>query len=158
MQQETLPILAGERVDDLFVLAGAEGGNDERLGFAAGEQHRAMGSRQEPDLAIDRPHRLRVAAVDPRSIAQDGAAHDLLLDVLEQLEGEGTVILAVEQACRIRLGGVDPVAALLLAALAIGRIDVRPDRLAQPGFDRGLVGGRSGEIPRLLGTGLGRAR
>ena len=50
VQHEVLAVLAFERVDDLLVLAGAERGDDERLGLAAGEQRRAMGARQDADL------------------------------------------------------------------------------------------------------------
>ena len=50
VQHEMLAVLAFERVDDLLVLAGAERGDDERLGLAAGEQRRAVRARQHADL------------------------------------------------------------------------------------------------------------
>ena len=42
MQHEALAILAFERVDDWFIGPGAQSGNAECLGFAAGEQGRAV--------------------------------------------------------------------------------------------------------------------
>ena len=43
----------------LLVLAGAERGDDQRLGLAAGEQRRAVGARQDADFGDDRADRLR---------------------------------------------------------------------------------------------------
>jgi hypothetical protein len=54
VQHEGFAILALERVDDLLVLAGAERGDDQRLGLAAGEQRGAVGARQDADLGDDR--------------------------------------------------------------------------------------------------------
>ena len=42
-----LAIVAIERIDDLLVLAGAQGGGDQCLCLAAGEQGRAVGARQD---------------------------------------------------------------------------------------------------------------
>ena len=80
-----LAILALERVDDLLVLAGAERGDAQRLGLAAREQGRAMRARQQSDLAIDRPHRLGVAAVDAPAGLQDVGANDVAFEILELL-------------------------------------------------------------------------
>ena len=85
MQHEVLAELAGERVDDLFVLAGAERGDDQRLCFAAREQRAAVRARQQPHLHGDRPDGARVAAVDALSLGEDPPAHDIFLDVLEHL-------------------------------------------------------------------------
>ena len=60
----------------------------ERLRLAAGEQRRAVGARQHADLADDRAHGLGVAAVDALLVVEDGAAHDVLLEVLEELADE----------------------------------------------------------------------
>src|SRR5262249_30375473 len=55
VQQEGLLVGALQRVDELLVLAGAERGDHQRLGLAAREQRRAVGARQDADLADDRP-------------------------------------------------------------------------------------------------------
>ncbi len=140
MQHKVFPILALERVDDLLVLAGAERGHRERLGFASGEQRRAMRARQNADLDRDRPHHAGVAAVDPALAAQHGPAHDLLFQILEQLRRHAALLLVGEQFGDLRLGRIEPVAAILLALLAIGGFDQRADRLAQPGLDRFELG------------------
>ena len=56
--------------------AGAERGDHERLGLAAGEQRRAVGARQHADADGDRAHGARIAAVDARLAVEDLAAHD----------------------------------------------------------------------------------
>ena len=83
MQQEALLVGAFQRVDELLVLAGAERGDHEGLGLAAGEQRRAVGARQDADLGDDRADRLQVAAVDARAGVEDVPAHDLGLRLLE---------------------------------------------------------------------------
>ena len=54
VQQERLLVHAGQRVDILLVLAGAERGNDDRLRLATGEQRRAVRARQDADFRHDR--------------------------------------------------------------------------------------------------------
>ena len=83
VQQEGFLVGAGQRVDILLVFAGAERGDDNRLGLAAGEQRRTMRARQDADFRLDAAHGLQVAAVDARAGVQDVPAHDLGLQVLE---------------------------------------------------------------------------
>ena len=85
VQHEVLAVLAGERVDDLLVLPGAERGDHQRLGLAAGEQRAAVRPGQQPHLHLDRPDRPRVAAVDTGALGQDAPPDDVLLEVLEDL-------------------------------------------------------------------------
>ena len=101
MQHEVLAVLALQRVDDLLVLAGAERGDAERLGLAAGEQRRAMRARQDADLGDDRADGLGVAAVDAQAGVQDGVADDVGFQVLER----GLGLLGVEALGGQRLGG-----------------------------------------------------
>jgi hypothetical protein len=77
--------LVGPRqaVDILLVLAGAEGGNDDGLGLAAGEQRRAVGARQKAHFRDDRAHGREITAVDAALGLEDGAADDLGLQRLE---------------------------------------------------------------------------
>ena len=83
MQHERLATLAFERIDDLRIAGGAERGGDQRLGLAAREQRRTVGTRQHADLDRDRAHGLEVAAVDARLAVEDALAHDAALE-LEQ--------------------------------------------------------------------------
>src|ERR1700694_1535356 len=53
VQQERLFVGSRKRVDVLLVLAGAERGHDHGLGFAAGEQRRAVGAGQYTALGAD---------------------------------------------------------------------------------------------------------
>ena len=50
VQQEALLVGALQRVDELLVVAGAQGGDHQGLGLAAGEQGRAVGPRQDRHL------------------------------------------------------------------------------------------------------------
>ena len=77
MQHEAIAILALQRVDDLLVAAGAQRGNDQRLGFATGKQRRAMGARQHAGANGDRAHGAGIAAIDARLAVENLAAHDL---------------------------------------------------------------------------------
>jgi hypothetical protein len=54
VQQEGFLVGAGQRVDVLLVLAGAERGDHDRLRLAAGEQRRTVGARQDADFRFDR--------------------------------------------------------------------------------------------------------
>ena len=51
IEHELLAVFVDQAVDALLVAAGAEGGGDEGLGFAAGEEGRAMGARQNAHFA-----------------------------------------------------------------------------------------------------------
>ena len=83
VKEERLLVHAGQRVDILLVLAGAERGDHQRLRLAAGEQRRAVGARQDADFRDDLADRLQVAAVDARAGVEDVPAHDLGLQILE---------------------------------------------------------------------------
>ena len=85
VQHEGALVVALERVDVLLVLAGAERGDDQRLGLAAGEQGRAVGAGQHADLGHDRADGLGVAAVDAEAGVEDAVAHHVLLEMLEGL-------------------------------------------------------------------------
>ena len=88
MEQEGLLVGPLQRVDELLVVAGAERGDRQRLGLAAGEQRRAVGARQDADLGDDRADGLQVAAVDADAAVEDVAADDVLLELLEHLADE----------------------------------------------------------------------
>ena len=81
MQKELFLVHAGQAVDVLFVFAGAERGNDNRLRFTAGEQRRTMGARQDADFGNDRTHLVEVTTVDAALGVEDVPANDLRLQV-----------------------------------------------------------------------------
>ena len=114
-----------------------------------------MRARQDADFGRDRPDRTGVAPVDAAAAAQDRAAHDVLFELLEDFERQRALLVVDEELAGQRLGGVEPVAAILLALLAIGRIDQRPDRLAHPALDRVVLGGDRRQVPGLARAGLG---
>src|SRR6185503_9815507 len=92
---ERLFALALDGVDDLRVTAGAERGDHDRLGLAAGEQRRAVGTRQHADLDGDVAHGLGVAAVDAGLALDDAATDDLLLEIAERALHQCLGVLAL---------------------------------------------------------------
>ncbi len=83
MQQEAFLVHAGEAVDILLVFAGAEGRNNDRLGFTAGEERRTVRARQNADFGNDRANGRQVAAVDAALGVENVPANNLGLKVLE---------------------------------------------------------------------------
>ena len=129
VEQEALLVGALERVDVLFVFAGAQRRHHQRLRLAAGEQSRAIGARRHADLGDDRPHRRQVAAVDAALVVEDVPAHHLRLGVVERLGdrlGGELRRAALRQQRRLDLGldRVDGGVALLLLGDRIGRAQV----------------------------------
>ena len=70
MQHEAVFELTGQRVDALGIALGAQGGDDQGLGFAAGEQGRTVGAGQHAVADFDGAHGAGVAAVDAGSPAR----------------------------------------------------------------------------------------
>ena len=110
----------------------------ERLRLAAGEERRAVRARQHADFDRDRADGLGVAAVDARLAFEDGAAHDVLLELLEQLAGERLARRPSAKSVPIfALAASSLFVARLLLRLGIGGARDRPDdRGAQLVFDR----------------------
>ena len=84
VEHEALAPVALDVVEDLLVEDGAEGGDGQGLGLAAGEEGRAVGAGQDADLAGDGADVLEAAAVDAHALVEDGAAEDLVLEVLHE--------------------------------------------------------------------------
>ena len=153
VQHEMLAVFAFERVDDLLVLAGAERRDHQRLGFAAGEQRRAMRARQHADFGRDRPHGLGVAAVDARLAVQHGAAHDLVLDLLEDLGPSRRCASSANARQAFPWRRRAWLLARLLVALRIGRRQIRGRPRSRTALRRSASGGAR-QIPRFLGGTL----
>ena len=154
MEQEALLIGAVQRIDILLVLARAERGDDQRLGFAAGEQSRAMGAGQHADLGQDRPDGGQVAPVDAALVVEDVPAHDFRLGVVERLGDLGCGKLRLgalgrERGKHLRLGRVDGGVALLLLGDRIGGAKIGLAHVQDRLFDRREI--FRPEFARLLG-------
>ncbi len=93
VQQERLFVGALQRVDELLVFRGAERGDHQRLGLAAGEQRRTVGARQDADFGEDRTNGLDVAAVDALAGVENIPAHDLGFELLEHAGNLELVVL-----------------------------------------------------------------
>jgi hypothetical protein len=156
MQHEMLAELALQRVDDLLVLAGAEGGDTERLGLAAGEQSGAVGARQDADLGDDGADGLGVPPVDAQAGIEDGVADDVGLQVLEQAFGGGGIDAVLGQrGGGGLLGGADLVVAGGLGALLIGVGERGAGQRIDAGGQGFLLLGGFGQRPGLLGGVFG---
>ena len=157
MEQEVLPVIPVEAVDDLLVLAGAEGGHHQRLGLAAGEQRAAVGPRQNADLAFDGPDGFGVPAVDPLPGVQDVLADDVLFQALERTGDKAAVgFVFAESGDHLLLHRRDPVLALALDGFLVGLAKIALGQFADPGRHRLGAFGRAGQFPGLLGAGFGQ--
>ncbi len=119
VQEERLFVRSRQRVDELLIFAGAEGGHHERLRFAAGEQRRAVGTGQHADFRHDRAHRLDVASVDALAGVEDVPANDLRFQLLEHAGNAELVVFRLltfreEMRHHLFLGDADCIVAVLL--------------------------------------------
>ena len=154
VQQEGFLVAALQGVDPLLVLAGAERGHHQRLGFAAGEQRRSMGARQQADFGHDVTHGLEIAAVDALAGVENVPAHDLGFEILEHAGNPQLVVLrlgAFREEMRHDLGldVGDRVLAFLLGGDRIGRAQVFLGEAEDLLLEIGVV--HHHEIARLLG-------
>jgi hypothetical protein len=105
-----------QQVQALHVFLGAEGERGQGLGFAAGEERRAVHARQQADFAGDLANLVEGAAVRTAIMMQDVVAEELLAQALEGAVGElvafssssgrgrGFPSLVRRQACSFLLG------------------------------------------------------
>ena len=145
-----------QRVDELLVVAGAEGGDDQRLGLAAGEERRAMGARQDAHLGDDRPDGGQVASVDAAAVVEDVPADHVGLELLDdRVEGRVGLLVLGEAGEDLRLGGGDRVLAGELVAdaeggahrLAAERLGALVERAVRRRVElEGLAGGVLGHV------------
>ena len=152
MEHEAVFVLAHQRVDALRVALGAQRGHDQRLGFAAGEQGRAVGARQRAGTDLDRPHGAGVAAVDARLAGQDLAAHDLGLDVEHQAVELGRVELVafgLQVGLHGAAGFAQGLGSGLLAADLVGSAQLFLGQVVDLG-DEAFVAGRRLPVPHRL--------
>jgi hypothetical protein len=143
-----------QRVDHLLVLAGAERGDHERLGLAAGEERRAVGARQDADLGLDRAHGDEVAAVDAPAVVEDVEADDLGFELLEAgLEVRVLLLLLGEGGEDGLARGGDRGLAVLLVGDAEGVAHRRLAGGLHLGVEVAVVGRVEGEglLRRFLG-------
>ena len=83
VQHEALLGFAFEDFEALHVVAGAQGGGDQGLGFAAGEDGRAVGARQHADFDPDIANLIEGAAIGTALLVDDLFAEDAFAQGLE---------------------------------------------------------------------------
>src|SRR5580698_3371157 len=154
VQQERLFIRSRQRVDVLLVLAGAERGHDHRLGLAAGEQRRAVGTWQDAGFGDDVADGLDVAAVDALAGVENVPADDLGFELLEhtgdaELVVFGLLAFGEEVRHRLFLDGADGGITLLLDRDGVGLAQILFDQAEHFLLDGGIVD--HGDFARLLG-------
>ena len=157
VQHEGVLALAFQGVEQLGVAGGAEGGDHQGLGLAAGEQRRAVGLAQHADFDLQRAHGAGVAAVDARLAVDDVLAHGAVFEqaehVLDLAGRELAFAFTGELADHLIAQGVESGIALLLDGDGVGVGD-RLAELGLDGVDQRGVGGRRLPVPaRLAGFG-----
>ena len=75
VEHEALGVFVEEPFNALFVLGGAQGDGDERLGFAALEDRGTVDARKDVDATFDRTHFFDPATVEAL-LREDDIAHD----------------------------------------------------------------------------------
>ena len=154
VQQEVGAVAAVQRVDELLVIAGAQRGDHEALGLAAGEQRRAVGAGQDADLGDDGPNGREVAPVDPAAVVEDVPANDFRLELLDAgVEVRIGELFLAERGLDRGLGVGDGVLAVELVADREGVAHRGLAGALHLGVERAVVGRR--EVERLLGGRLG---
>ncbi len=135
VQHEIFIMQAGQAVDHLLGVLGAQRGGADGLRFTAGEQGRTMGAGQEADHCFDRTDLRGRAAVDALAVLQDGAAHDFRFQLLGQLDaghyGLGVETIGNERRLRLGAGFVQRVGTRRLVGQLVGGGDVLADQLLQ---------------------------
>ena len=148
---------AFQTIDHLLGILGAERGGANRLGFAAGEQRRAVGARQEADDGFDRADLIELAAVDARTFLEDGGAHDVGFHLLHGLDRDHLGLRGFVREGRLGLGTrlVQRVRARRLVGELVGGSDIGANQFLELRLD---VGGVVAEVdvPRILGGLLGQ--
>src|SRR5262245_31518738 len=125
VQHELLVVLADQRVDLLLVRRRAERGHHQRLGLATREDGRAVCARQHVDVAGDGSDVAQAAPVEAPAVPDDRLAHDLFLDLVDQVaHGLAADRVAVAELGRRR------VVHLVERRVAL-RLDALGERLAQ---------------------------
>src|SRR5690606_8463792 len=118
VQHEALVRQAGQPIDHLLAVLGAERSGADRLRFTAGEQRRTVRARQEADGRFDRADLSGRAAVDAGAVLEDRLADDVAFQLLHQLELAevlGRIVMLERFVMLAGFGtrGVDGVLALL---------------------------------------------
>ncbi len=154
VQQERLFVRSLQRVDELLVFGGAERGDHQSLGLAAGEQRRAVGARQHADFRRDLPNGFYVAAVDALAGVEDVPAHDLGFELLEHAGNRGLVVLRFgafgeKLLHHLLLDRGDGVLAILLFHNRISGAQILLGDAENFLLQRLIVG--NGQLARLLG-------
>ncbi len=146
VQHEAVGVGAFERVDGLLVAAGAERGDDQRLGLAAGEQRGPVGARQHAGADGDRTHGAGVAAVDARLARQDAVAHhagfETVESVLHHVGGDGVHLGRDQFGEGLAAHLVDRGHARLFLLDVVGLLQAGFGQRLQAVDHRGVLGGR----------------
>ncbi len=151
VQHEMLIAEPCQPIDHLLGILGAQRRGRDGLRLAAGEQRRTMRAGQEMDLGFDRADLRRGAPVDASAIAQDRAAHDFGLQLLDQLLCGHLFLRGAVGHCRLGLAAscVQHVGAVGLECGLVSGGNIVADQRLQLGLHRSRVIGNR-KFPRLL--------
>ena len=109
-----------------------------------------MGARQDADFGNDRTHGTGITAIDADTGLENRAAHDVFLDILEQLGRDFLLGGFGEDLLDLRLYRRNLLMTGAFLLLVIGCTQIGRDRRAQTLVDIDLQRVRTGERPRLF--------
>src|SRR5699024_2241715 len=81
MQHEAISGFTHERIDELLVLAGTQGGDDQCLRLAPCKKQTYMGQRQNAKADINGAHGACIAAIDAWLTVKDLATYDFAFQI-----------------------------------------------------------------------------
>src|SRR5688500_3177760 len=128
-QNEPLEELAADELDLLLVVGRAERAGDERLRLAAGEDDRAVRTRQDARLRPDRTNLVEAPAVETHTALEDLVAQHFLFEFLED---RFRLDLALDFRFRHRC---DQVLEYLIDTVIVLELAAQPHRLAERHVD-----------------------
>ena len=138
MQHEDVAVFAGKGVDDLCIAAGAEGGNDQCLGFATGKEGGTMHARQDTGADGNRAHGDGIAAVNARFFGKDTVTYDAVFEVVYGIADGGGIpaVFAHQGSLRGFVNGGNGSLAFLFVGDLVGRDEFVVRQFAYFGDER----------------------
>ncbi|MPM37507.1 hypothetical protein SDC9_84125 [bioreactor metagenome] len=115
-------------VEELGLPHGAQGRRCQHLGLSAGEHAGAVNPGQQPNFSVQGTHVHQAAAVNPRPVIEERAAHDVLLSLINSIGQHGVCNLLTKMLPRLCGDNGKPLVAHFLVVGEEGILDHIPGK------------------------------